>query len=217
MLSGGSVSPLPPEHPRTKRILRTTCRTNLGTERSRGVPLLENEPENSGHPRVEKLPVRASLGKRAGTRATRPRAWSSACWIALRGRAALFDPAQARGPAASCPISKSLQTCLVIAVNPVAQRLAVHPAKPRRLLAAEAIEHHGNGQDARRLPGVRRSLGRCTQIAGTHIRSSNRNPMGDAVRAAEEFLRAAARIAPVLMSWGSAWGAVPAQGARRVF
>lgn len=73
---------------------------------------------------------------------------------------ALFDPAQAGGPAPSRPVGKPIQACLIVAVNPVAQRLAVHPAKPRRVLAAEAIEHHRNGQDARRLPGIRRSLGR---------------------------------------------------------
>ncbi len=44
--------------------------------------------------------------------------------------------------------------------DPVAQRLAVHPAEPRRRLAAEAIEQHRNGQDARCLPGVPRPLGR---------------------------------------------------------
>ena len=89
---------------------------------------------------------------------------------------ALFDPAQAGGPAASRPVRKPIQPCLIIAVNPVAQRLPVHAAKPRRFLAAEAIEHHGNGQDTRCLLGIRRSLGRRTQIGGTHIRSSNRNP-----------------------------------------
>jgi hypothetical protein len=47
-------------------------------------------------------------------------------------------------------------------VNPVAQRLAVHPAKLRRLLAAETIEHH-------------RPLGRRAQIGGADIHSSNRN------------------------------------------
>ncbi len=35
---------------------------------------------------------------------------------------------------------------------------------------------HCYGQDARRLPGIRRSLGRRPQIGGTPIRSSNRNP-----------------------------------------
>ncbi len=35
---------------------------------------------------------------------------------------ALFDPAQACGPAASRPVSKPIQTCLIVAVNPVAQR-----------------------------------------------------------------------------------------------
>ena len=89
---------------------------------------------------------------------------------------ALFDPAQARGPAASRPVSKPIQPSLIVAVNPVAQRLPVHAAKPRRFLAAEAIEHHGNGQDTRCLLGIRRSLGRRAQIGGTHIRSSNRNP-----------------------------------------
>ena len=63
---------------------------------------------------------------------------------------ALFNPAQARWPAASRPVRKPIQTGLIIAVNPVAQRLTVHPTEPRRLLAAEAIEHHRNGQDARR-------------------------------------------------------------------
>ncbi len=89
---------------------------------------------------------------------------------------ALFDPAQACGPPASPPIRKPIQTCLIVAVNPVAQRLAVHPAKPRRVLPAETIKHHSYGQDARRLPGIPRPLGRRAQIGGTHIRSSNRNP-----------------------------------------
>jgi hypothetical protein len=77
---------------------------------------------------------------------------------------ALLDPAQARGPAASRPVGKPIQTCLIIAVNPVSQRLTIHPAKPRRRLAAEAVEHHRYGQDARRLPGVRRSLGRRARL-----------------------------------------------------
>ncbi len=36
---------------------------------------------------------------------------------------ALFDPAQAGRPTASRPVSKPLQTCLIVAVNPVAQAL----------------------------------------------------------------------------------------------
>jgi hypothetical protein len=87
---------------------------------------------------------------------------------------ALLDPAQAGGAAASRPVSKPFQPFLIVAVNPVAQRLAVHAAKPRCLLAAETIEHHGYGQDARRLFGIRRCPCRRTQIGGTHIRSSNR-------------------------------------------
>jgi len=92
------------------------------------------------------------------------------------GKLALFDPAQAPRPAASRPVDTPIQACLIIAVNPVALRLTVHPAKPRSRLAAEAIEHHRNRQDARRLPGVRRSLGCFAQIGGAHIRPSNRNP-----------------------------------------
>src|SRR5262245_17144374 len=86
---------------------------------------------------------------------------------------ALFDPAQAVWTAASRPVSKPFQSFLIVAMNPVAQRLAVHAAKPRCVLAAEVIEHHGNGQDARCLPGVLASLGRTAQIGGTHILSSN--------------------------------------------
>ncbi|MGB7917036.1 MAG: hypothetical protein WCF79_17355 [Rhodomicrobium sp.] len=54
---------------------------------------------------------------------------------------ALFDPAQACRPAASRPVDKPIQTFLIVAMNPVAQRLPVHSTKPRRLLAAKAIEH----------------------------------------------------------------------------
>ena len=89
---------------------------------------------------------------------------------------ALLDPAQACRPAASRPVSKPIQPCLIVAVNPVAQCLPVHAAKPRRFLAAETIERHGNGQHARCLLGIRRSLGRRAQIRGAHVRSSNRNP-----------------------------------------
>ena len=67
---------------------------------------------------------------------------------------ALFDPAQAGRPAASHPVRKPIQTCLIVAVDPVAQRLTVHATKPRRLRAAEIIEHHRNGQDSRCLLGV---------------------------------------------------------------
>jgi hypothetical protein len=88
---------------------------------------------------------------------------------------ALFDPAQACGPATSRPVCKLLQTALIVAMNPVAQRLAVHAAKPRGFPAAETVEHHGNGQHARRLLGVPCLLGRRAQTGGTHIRSSNRD------------------------------------------
>ena len=42
---------------------------------------------------------------------------------------ALFDPAQAGRPAASRPVGKPLQTGLIVAVNPVALRLTVHPRR----------------------------------------------------------------------------------------
>jgi hypothetical protein len=92
------------------------------------------------------------------------------------GKLALFDPTQFCRPAASRPIDKSIQTFLVVAVNPVTQALPIHSTKPSRLLAAEAIENHGDGHDTQRLPGVCRYPRRRTQIGRAHIHSSNRNP-----------------------------------------
>ena len=107
-----------------------------------------------------------------------PRIWPYRDWPRWRG-ALDFDGARPQrlrslapgifkaglrlvGAAPSRPVGKPIQASFIVAVNPVAQRLAVHPAKPRRVLAAEATEHHRNGQEARRLLGIRRSLGRRT-------------------------------------------------------
>ena len=82
---------------------------------------------------------RCGHANRHGGTAQRRRGQRSAPCSTQDADFSLLDPAQARRPAGSEPAPQPIQTCLVVAVNPVAQRLTVHPAKPRRILAAETM------------------------------------------------------------------------------
>lgn len=67
----------------------------------------------------------AELGGNAVTKIDTPEAHNAVAGqigtLLYPGRKlALFDPAQAGWPAATCPVRKPFQACLVVAVNPVA-------------------------------------------------------------------------------------------------
>jgi hypothetical protein len=56
----------------------------------------------------------------------------------------LFGRAQTRGAPAAGAVGEAADASLVIAMNPIAKRLPVHPAGLRRLMPAMAIQNHGD-------------------------------------------------------------------------
>jgi hypothetical protein len=63
---------------------------------------------------------------------------------------------QARGAPAAGAVGEPANASLVIAMNPIAKRLPVHPAGLRRLMPAMAIQNHGDRKNAQPLLGVPR-------------------------------------------------------------
>ena len=81
---------------------------------------------------------------------------------------------QTRRPTTPRSIGKPVQPGLVVAMHPVPQRLPVHAAGLRGILAAEAVHHHGNRKHPPGALVVRNLLGRRAQLSDRQIRSGNR-------------------------------------------
>jgi hypothetical protein len=63
-------------------------------------------------------------------------------------------------------VLQPIRAVCVEAVNPVAQRLAIHPADPRRLRPAHPVQHRGQRQQAPALVGVLGRRGEPPKLIG---------------------------------------------------
>ena len=81
---------------------------------------------------------------------------------------------QARRPARAGTVAKTLDALRVVAVHPVAQRLAVHAGGPCRRRPRRPVEHQGQRQQAARLIAVLRPPRRPAQLLGRQVGSRNR-------------------------------------------
>ena len=79
-----------------------------------------------------------------------------------------------RRAALAADIAQALNTVRVMAVNPVPQRLAVHPARLRRQQAQMPVQHHRQRQQPTGLLGVRRPRRR-TKPRAVQLRPHDRN------------------------------------------
>ncbi len=83
--------------------------------------------------------------------------------------------AQRRRAAAAGHVPQALNAVRVVAVDLVAQGLAVHPARLRRKQPGVPVQHHCQGQQPPRLPGVRRPRRRRAKPRAVQVAPRDRN------------------------------------------
>jgi hypothetical protein len=83
-----------------------------------------------------------------------------------RRQLTIVEPGRA---AALGPITQTLDPFGIKADHPVPERLAVHARLARRVLAAHAVEHVGQGEQPARYPAVGLLAGQAAQLAGRDV------------------------------------------------
>jgi hypothetical protein len=76
----------------------------------------------------------------------------------------LLPVVERAGTAGARPVAQALDACLVVPVDPVAERLAGHAGEPRRLLARQAFQRIGQREQPGADPTVALAAGEPTQF-----------------------------------------------------
>jgi hypothetical protein len=73
------------------------------------------------------------------------------------------------GPARAGPVAQAVEPLRVVAVDPVAERLAGHPGEPGRLLAGDALQRVGERQQASADATIALAAGKTAQLGGVAV------------------------------------------------
>ncbi len=74
------------------------------------------------------------------------------------------------------PVDQSRQAIGLVAMHPVLQRLAVHPAGLSRRRAVDTFQDQSQGQHPPRRPHIRRCPRRCSQLEGAQFQPRDGDP-----------------------------------------